>query len=65
MAKRTTSRKKKNRGGRPARPMPDLIPDTPENVARACMQGPPKKHWDYLDAEPTGSGPPQSDTKSS
>ncbi len=24
------------------------IPDTPENVARLIMQGPPKKDWDYL-----------------
>ena len=28
--------------------MPDPIPDTPSNVARAIMQGPPMKHWDYL-----------------
>ena len=37
-------------GGRPARPMPELIPDTPENIAKACMQGPPKKQkeWRYL-----------------
>ncbi len=34
--------------GRPANPMPERIPDTPENVAKACMQGPPKKDWDYL-----------------
>ena len=38
----------RNKGGRPAKPMPDLIPDTPENIAKACMQGPPKKDWDYL-----------------
>ena len=39
-----------NVGGRPARPMPELIPDTPENIARACMAGPPKKpkDWKYL-----------------
>lgn len=24
------------------------IPDTPENIAWAIMQGPPKKDWDYL-----------------
>lgn len=23
-------------------PMPDLIPDTPENIARAILAGPPK-----------------------
>ena len=45
--KRTTA---KNPGGRPARPMPELIPDTPENVALAAMQGPPKKQkeWRYI-----------------
>ncbi len=21
---------------------------TPEQIARACMQGPPKKKWDYM-----------------
>ena len=35
-------------GGRPARPMPALIPDTPENIAKACMTGPLKKQWRYL-----------------
>ena len=24
------------------------IPDTPENIARAIMRGPPKTDWDYL-----------------
>lgn len=28
--------------------MPDPIPDTLENIARACMTGPSKKDWDYL-----------------
>jgi len=37
-----------NTGGRPARPMPDLIPDTPENIAKACMLKPPKKQWRYM-----------------
>ena len=36
-----------NKGGRPARPMPELISDTPENIAKACMQGLPKKRWRY------------------
>ena len=32
------------RRGRPVeKPMPEPIPDTSENVARAIMQGPPKK----------------------
>ena len=35
--------------GRPVeKPFPDPIPDSPENIARAIMQGPPKKDWDYL-----------------
>ncbi len=38
----------KNSGGRPPKPMPELIPDTLENVALAAMQGPPKKKWRYL-----------------
>ena len=40
----------KRRRGRPARPMPEQIPDTPENVAFALMNTPPKKQdeWDYL-----------------
>ena len=44
-----TKRQKKARG-RPARPMPEPIPDTPENVARIVMQAPakPKDGWDYL-----------------
>ena len=25
------------------------IPDTPENIARACLRNPPKKHWHYLE----------------
>ena len=25
--------------------MLDPIPDTPENIARACMMSPPKKDW--------------------
>ena len=29
-------------------PLPQPIPDTPENVAKAIMQGPPKKDWAYL-----------------
>ena len=32
-----------NSGGRPARPMPGLIPDTPEAITRVCMSGSPKK----------------------
>ena len=35
--------------GRPAkRVMPPPIPALPQDIARACMKGPPKKEWDYL-----------------
>ena len=36
--------------GRPARPMPPPINDTPENVARAILSTPPKPpgDWKYL-----------------
>ena len=46
----TDKDKPKRPRGRPPvdRPMPEPIPDTPENIARAIMQGPPKKDWDYL-----------------
>ena len=40
------SRKRKR--GRPARPMPERIPDTPENVDRALMTTPPITDWAYL-----------------
>ena len=41
----------KKRRGRPPLPMPEPLPDgvTPEELARAIMQGPPKKRWRYLD----------------
>ena len=37
--------------GRPVKnTMPELIPDTPENIARALLTTPPKgeDEWDYL-----------------
>ena len=35
--------------GRPVKfTMPTPIPDTPENVAKAIMRGPPKKVWRYI-----------------
>ncbi len=41
--------KAKTRRGRPVKlEMPPPIPDTPENVAKAIMQGPPKNVWRYL-----------------
>ena len=41
---------RKRRMGRPPLPMPDPIPDTPENVARALFKMPsnPKGEWNYL-----------------
>ena len=41
----TSPRKKR---GRPPRPMPEPIPDTPERIAWAIMQTPPKAEWDYV-----------------
>ncbi len=38
--------------GRPSKPMPKPIPDTPKNVARAIMREPPKKNWGYLKKKP-------------
>ncbi len=40
---------RRKRGRPPELKMPEPIPDTPENIARACMQGPPKRDWDYLE----------------
>ena len=39
---------KPKRGRPPIYVMPEPIPDTPENIARACMQGQPAKDWDFL-----------------
>ena len=46
---------KKRKPGRKPKPLPELIPDTPENVARALLTTPPKAEheWKYLrDAKP-------------
>lgn len=49
MATKQEATAKKRGRGRPAtHVMPDPIPDTPENIALACMMGPPKEDWDYL-----------------
>ena len=37
-----------NRGRPPTLIMPEAIPDTPENIARAVLTAPHKKDWDYL-----------------
>ena len=41
---------KKPRGRPVKNAMPEPIPDTPENIARALLTTPPKKEdeWDYL-----------------
>ena len=40
----------KRKRGRPRELlMPEPIPDSPENIARACMEGPPKRDWRYLE----------------
>ncbi len=53
--------------GRPVeKPMPDPIPDTPENVARALLTTPPKgeDEWDYL-KEREIPAPPGGDSSAS
>lgn len=53
----------KRKRGRPAKPMPDAIPDTPENIARALLFSPPKEgdDWEYLkEDEVDGSKEPKS-----
>lgn len=48
MAKGSRDKAGKGRRAKPA--MPNPIPDTPENVARALLSAPPKRpaEWDYL-----------------
>ena len=45
---------KKRKRGRPPKPMPEQIPDTPENVALALMTSPPRRpdEWEYLKPAP-------------
>ena len=46
--------RKRLRGRPPVYPMPDKIPDTPENIARAILSASPKKEsgWEYLKKYP-------------
>lgn len=44
-----TMTKKRKRGRPVIRKLPDPIPDTPENIALAIMQGSPKDEWRYLE----------------
>lgn len=48
-SKKAETTPQRNVGGRPARPMPEPIPETPENIAKACMAGPPKKQRRYME----------------
>ena len=54
--------KPKRGRGRPPRSMPEQIPDTPENVARALLTTPPKRddEWDYMKATRSRRAPPTS-----
>lgn len=47
---------KKPRGRPVTRKMPEQIPDTPENVARALMTTPPPKKWAYMEQEEDAKG---------
>ncbi|MDE0530711.1 MAG: hypothetical protein OXI01_04550 [Albidovulum sp.] len=47
----TSAAEPKRERGRPVeKPMPDLIPDTPENIVRAVLESPPKREdqWKYF-----------------
>ena len=46
MAKTPVPHEKK-KSGRPPKPMPEPIPDTPENIMRALVSVPPKKNEDW------------------
>ena len=37
--------KKKRPPGRPARPMPEPVPATPDELVRVLVTTPPKKEW--------------------
>ncbi len=50
---KATASQKRGRGRPVELSMPEPIPDTPENIARACMVAPPKRSWDYM----RGHGP--------
>ncbi len=45
-----TTAPKRKRGRPPKYPMPERIPDTPENVAGAVLNTPPKKRddWEFM-----------------
>ena len=43
-----TDQPKPQRGRPVERSMPERIPDTPENILKTVLAGPPKKDWNYL-----------------
>ena len=47
---KTDETTKRTRGRPPVNEWPEQIPDTPENIARAILNTPPKKknEWDYM-----------------
>ena len=51
--KQPTDKPKRGRGRPRTYVMPEPIPDTPENIAKAILARPPKKQWDF---EKPGSG---------
>ena len=52
MKKKSAPKKcpKEETRGRPGRPMPEPIPDTPENIMKALISTPHKKRdeWDFM-----------------
>ena len=42
-----TENPKSKKTGRPPKPMPEPIPDTPENIMKALVNTPPKKASDW------------------
>lgn len=51
-------KKQKRKVGRPPKPMPERISDTPENIARALLSTPPKdeEDWRYVKEQRDESG---------
>ena len=45
---KSPTRPQRPRGRPKSLVMPKPIPDTPENILRACMKGSPMKDWDYI-----------------
>ena len=43
------AKKEKKPVGRPARPMPERIDASPEEIADRVLRMPPKKDWRYLE----------------